>query len=585
MKRSLLAAVFLIAGTATLRAQSNLSFELNRDTYYGYSAETIVQGDFNGDGKPDLVMGGGATPTTVTLRLGNGDGTFQKPLTVGQADSAEIVDLAAADLNNDGKLDIVALCIGGTFDVFYGNGNGTFEAPVSVTTVNSPRSIAVGDFNGGGLLDIAVGDEDGEMEIFNNTGAKAFTLARAIKIGSGAPILKTRAGDLNDTGATDLGVLTQNGAYVLWNNGSGAFTPVLLRVYGDPTDLNVGDLNQDGRADVMVSYNCTANATVDTTSLCAGFDVFYGQGDNKTLYSHLITDSGIHPAYQPWAADVNGDGIADIAAETISDDGSEVGLLVWMGHPDGSFSQTPQSFIASSDGAGGLVPGDWNRDGMVDFAQSLPGDAQMEIYINGGDRAACATSTISGTVTVCQPVNGTYSRSPLTVQANAYDTSKITALQEYVDNKLVDSKDANSSDISLSESLGTHFLVTKAWNAKGASYRSDRAITVYSGTPGPACPAAPGSASICLPSSATAGSPVQILANGSTADVPTAAQLYIDGKLVVDNEGCNSEGECPGGTTYVDTTQSLSAGSHDLVFKLWDAEGHTYTAQKTVTIN
>jgi hypothetical protein len=91
---------------------------------------SVAQGDFNRDGKPDLILGGGSIGTTITLRPGNGDGTFGAALTVGQADSSEVMEVVAADVNADGKLDVVALCIGGTFDVFFGNGDGTFQPSV-----------------------------------------------------------------------------------------------------------------------------------------------------------------------------------------------------------------------------------------------------------------------------------------------------------------------------------------------------------------------------------------------------------------------------------------------------------------------
>lgn len=125
----------------------------------------------------------------------------------------------------------------------------------------------------------------------------------------------------------------------------------------------------------------------------------------------------------------------------------------------------------------------------------------------------------------------------------------------------------------------------KGWDASGRSFRSDRTVTVYNGTPYPACPTAFETASICLPGGTTSSSPVHILANGWAPWIPTAAQLYIDGDLIVNNDNCNNVNGCTGGISYVDTTQTLSSGSHTLVFKLWDADGDLYTAQKTVTVN
>lgn len=591
MRRRILAASILCATATTLAAQSNLSFELNRESYNVYNSSTTVQGDFNNDGKPDIVTGGGVTADEIDLELGNGDGTFQAPREVGPV-SNTILDLAAADVNQDGRLDVVALDITGTFDVFYGNGDGSFQAPLKVATSASPRSLAVGDFWGDGYLDVAVGDVNGGIELFRNSGGRSFALAKTIAVGTGsAPeVLKVRAGNVDGTGIQDLGVLTNNAAYVLWGDGQGNFTSAQLATYVAPSGLNVTNLAQDGRADIVVSYTCNPTPTNNPDKgpqyqPCAGFDVFYGQGGEKTLRRTVVTDPGINPVGTPWAVDVNGDGIADLVGVSSGGDAA-YGLYVWLGSSNGSFAQTPQEFISTSDGGDGLVAGDWNRDGMMDFAMELPGEAQVQIYINSGNRAACAASAIPDTTTECRPVNNTYQTTPLTVaaRASASGTASVTAMQVYIDGKEAYSEPNAAFSRQFTLGLGSHFLVTKTWNSAGADYVTDRHITVYNGTPGPVCPAAPKTASICLPAGATSGSPVHILANGYTPTVPTAAQLYVDGAMAVNNDNCNSMGACMGGTSYVDTMQNLSAGTHNLVFKLWDADGNVYTAQKTITV-
>ena len=573
----------LFAGSAAVVAQtSSTSFELKLDPYAAYAAVSIAQGDFDRDGIPDLVVGGGSSGTTITLRQGNGDGTFKPPVVVGQADSQEVLDVAAADLNGDGKLDVVALCIMGTFDVFYGNGDGTFQPPVAVATKASPRSMTVGGFYGDGLLDIAVGDVAGNVEIFKNVGGKNFVLSNSILVESNTAVNAVHAGSLTGRVTADLGALTPDGAYVLWGDGRGGFSPVLLKnyLYGKPLGLNVVRLNQDGIEDILVTYNCATNPGNAYYPVCGGIDAFYGLGNRGIRYQHLVSEPGVILG-TPWAVDVNGDGVADLVSDSRVTATSVTGLFVWLGHPNETFNQTAQQYGASTDGGGAIVPGDWNRDGMMDFAGVLPGQAQTEIYINATNRAPCATSPISTTVTVCDPVDNTYVANWVTVNANAYDRTKITAMQEYVDNQLFVSEGTNSNTVSLGVSaalpLGPHFLVTKAWDAKGVSFRSDRNVTVYNGTPGPTCAVGPTSAAICLPVGPTSTSPVRILANASSPSVPTSVQLYIDGIEVINDTS--------GGTTYIDTTRALATGTHQLVFQMFDASGKSYVAKESLTVH
>ena len=580
MHLRLFAATLFLGATSALTAQTNVSFELNRDPNLTLnSGSPLVQGDFNHDGKPDLITVRG----DVLLQLGNGGGTFRAPVTVGTTPSnLGLNELATADLNHDGNLDLVVTTSQNAVYIFFGNGDGAFQQPITMTTAQRATSTAIGDFNGDGLLDLAVGDTNGGIEIFTNQGGKNFVYQSTIPVASGGYIQKVRAGDVNANGITALAAITLTQAYVLWGDGQSHFTPVSLAPYSAPANLNIADLNQDGNADIMVTYHCggtNPEPSKNQYQSCTGVDVFYGQGNQKTFFRHAVTDPNLFPA-APLAVDVNDDGLGDIVIGSI-DSGSQIGLFVYLGHPDGSFDQTPQRYITSTDGGGGqFVPGDFNRDGMMDFA-----DSSGDRYLNATHRAPCATSQINPTVTVCQPVEGSYTNSPLRIQANAFDTTPVTALQEYIDGNLLYSQPVSSFDITATEPLGPHFLVTKAWDATGLSFRSNRHITVYSGTPGATCAAALGTASLCLPATATASNPVHILANGYTSVVPTAAQLYIDGTLVINDQGgCTDYGYCARGTSAIDTYQTLSTGTHSLYFKLYDANGNAYVASKSITV-
>jgi hypothetical protein len=131
------------------------TFKPGVDYSTGLNPYSVVAGDVNGDGKLDLVL---ATANTISVLLGNGDGTFQghTQYPTGPAPNA----LALGDFNHDGKLDVATANndsnLTGTVSVLLGNGDGTFRPHVDYGTGVGPYSVAVGDFNKDGKLDLAV---------------------------------------------------------------------------------------------------------------------------------------------------------------------------------------------------------------------------------------------------------------------------------------------------------------------------------------------------------------------------------------------------------------------------------------------
>jgi len=598
-------AVMLLAGTtATLSAQSGVSFEMYAGTSQIPNPNAIVSGDFNNDTKPDVVYC--CDSNGLIFEAGNGDGSFQAPVSAATA-AKGAAEMVAADVNGDGKLDIVGLPAYGNYPeapngtglaIWLGNGDGTFQAPVTYATTDSTISVAVGNFFGDGHPDIAVGEIDGNIDLFRNEGNGTYVFDKSINLGTGsASQVQLAAGDLNGNGISDLAVSVQYGSagngevYAFWNDGKGNFTQDELSDSYNMPYVSISRLNGDGQMDILVSYTCdTTPSGMDkgpSYDPCAGFDAYYGQGDNTLYKSTLINDPNVYNFGPAFGVDINGDGYGDIVSEGSTSCYCQFGLFVWTGNANGSFQQTAQPFINNTGGNGEFTMADFARNGMMSFASSSGNDDESQTFINSTSRAACGTYTISPSVTACQPVDNTYSPTAVTVEANSYDTTKVTAMQEYIDNQLEYSEPVSSIDTTFTEPVGSHFFVTKGWDASGRAFVADRMVNVFDGTPGPTCPAATNSANICLPSGTSSSSPVLILANGNTGTgVPTAAQLYIDGTLVVNNEGyCESNGNCSGGTSYVETSQNLSAGTHQLVFKLWGAGGGVLTATKTITVN
>jgi hypothetical protein len=144
--------ILLGNGDGTFRLAQNSTFPTGSNPW------AIVAADFNGDGKLDLAIAN-QDDSTVTILLGNGDGTFTpatgSPVAVGSGPYA----LAVADLNSDGKLDLLVANQNDTsVTILLGNGDGTFTPAVGspIAVGGAPNSVAVGDFNNSGRLGIAV---------------------------------------------------------------------------------------------------------------------------------------------------------------------------------------------------------------------------------------------------------------------------------------------------------------------------------------------------------------------------------------------------------------------------------------------
>src|ERR1700691_4998947 len=157
-----LVAIVLAALAVVMPAAAQAqTYMFNRADYAtGTGPETVAVGDFNGDGRLDVVTGNTfSTADTVSVLLGNADGTFAPH--VDYPAGGAPTSVAVGDFNGDGKLDIAVLygSSNASVGILLGHGDGTFKPVMSTTAGPGGTSFSVGDFDGDGKLDVAIADD------------------------------------------------------------------------------------------------------------------------------------------------------------------------------------------------------------------------------------------------------------------------------------------------------------------------------------------------------------------------------------------------------------------------------------------
>ncbi len=361
--------------------------------FAGYSGMPVFA-DFNGDGYMDIATLGGPANTVpqVSIYLNHGSsgpGTFASPKLYPAANST---GLQAGDFNGDGKADLLtavysSLPFSGAVSVFYGNGDGTLNPAKSQSTATF-SSFTVGDFNGDGVTDVALLPLSAADSLYGSVQILLGSTSGTFTPGAAIPLLATTAtvsgygtamtaAALTADGNLDL-VVTTSVVTIFHGDGKGNFTPTGSYgpgYLGNP--LLFADVNGDGKQDMIAGNPAYAY-------------IFAGNGDG-TFQAPPAT-----PVYGP-IADVNNDGIADILFFPPQNSFNMIGTA--LGRGDGTFAILNQTIpLPASPRGFALMVGDFNGDGKIDTLAIQPGtqpisafacadqnDSQLLTFLGNGD--------------------------------------------------------------------------------------------------------------------------------------------------------------------------------------------------------
>ncbi len=366
-----------------------------------FSIFRISLGDFDGDGKKDIVGAGITSSNGLRFLHGNGDGTFTDSNN-STNQGVQYYSTAAGDFNSDNKLDAVAIT-NTNIGLFRGNGQGVFFSPINFPAGTDLRFIVSQDFNGDGKPDVAATDfAANRVVVLLGNGTAGFGTPVNFTVGTNPT--KLALADFNTDGKIDIVTANEgsNNVSVLLGNGMGGFgTATNFAIGVKPVWVTSGDINNDGKLDLLtanhdansvsillgngdgifnapsnITYNMTRPTTVtlQDTNFDGRPDLITGMNrfqDDRLVYSMsvILNSCDANPTAPRTRFDYDGDGKTDLSIFRPAPG------EWWINR-----SSTSQTFaVQFGQSTDKIAPADYSGDGKTDIAFWRPSTGQWFI--------------------------------------------------------------------------------------------------------------------------------------------------------------------------------------------------------------
>jgi hypothetical protein len=585
-----LSALFIGCALLPASALAQLSFPSHQITQSPNVLEVAGHGDFNNDGREDLLVQQFTQSSASQIYLSSGNGTYQAPKPLPASVNPFTV---VGDFNQDGKLDF-ATVNGSNVVVCLGNGDGTFQVPKTVTSTGPDlTALVAADLNHDNKTDLVelLTGANPSLQLWISSGNGSFSKGQTVGFNGGG-ISGAVAGDFDGDGKPDIAVLQSiegpTSVQVFYGDGAGHLgSPYTIndpRGYEDG-NLVVADINNDGRSDLVSS--AFIYGVSGTSQFLPKLAIFTGNSNRTMSYQNLST--GACPGAVA-VADFNGDGINDLAYGESSCPGfNATTFVVRPGTGSGSFGAeqtvyqnlyyTYQPFAVRT--TTGTKPDlIFIEDTAARTSPSTNPPEALVVLSNDstGSFPGCGVTGIAEGLRICTP--GATASSPVSFSIGAAGPTPMRTVAVWVDGKKVDEQlphafsNYSFLDASIPLAAGSHAITIFGTGWDDTLQQKSFTLTVAGSGGSCSAPTSPG-VHVCAPANgSTVSSPVVVQAAANITGTLTRMEVWVDGVKKYTETSSKTLG----------TSISLAAGSHRFTIYAVNTAGTKWDTTVNATV-